>query len=222
MNLAGKVLARLREGGIPGLLERAQDRFEDWRDSRLDRQYGLQTEGLQLPPVASESLGEHLAEARPYSPIQIAVFRDMMSAAGVDPRQYLFVDLGSGKGRALILAAEYGFRRVLGVELVPGLCSTAARNLDTYRRARPGAPPIDIHCGDAATYPMPREDAVLFLYHPFGERVVRKVAANIDASLRAWPRKLVIAYRNPVHSEVFDAVRGLRATAHNRSFAIYR
>jgi hypothetical protein len=132
------------------------------------------------------------------------------------------VDFGSGKGRAMVLGAEWGFKRVIGVELAPALHEAACRNVAAYRRKRPLAPPIELHCGDAVDLPIPQEDAMLFFYNPFGEPVMRKIARRIETSLRARPRKLVVAYRNPVHSEVFDELDCLRLVTRNTSFALYR
>lgn len=226
VNLADRAIARLKTGGVAGLcrsvLGYTAAQYEHWRDASLDRKYGLETDGFHLDLAALGARGEHVGDSTAYSAIQIPVFHAMMRAAGVDPRRHAFVDFGCGKGRALILAAEHGFRQVLGVEFAHALWRLACANVDTYRRLRPGAPPIAVHFGDAVNYPIPREDAVLFFYNPFGERVMRKIAAGIEASLRAAPRSLVIAYRNPVHHAVFGAVRGLRETARNSTFAIYK
>ncbi len=226
VNLAAKALARLRNGGVSALgksvLGYAMSRREQWLDAELDRKYGIETGGEHEDLAALGAKGEHVADATACAPIQIPMFREMMRATGVDPRRHLFVDFGCGKGRALILAAEHGFRRVVGLEFAPPLYRVARDNADKFRRLRPDAPPIAVLFGDAATYPIPHEDAVLFLYHPFGGRVMRKVAASIEASLRAAPRSLVLAYRNPVHCEALDRLPGLRAIVRNRSFAIYK
>lgn len=226
MSLAGKALARFREGGVPALgrslISYTRRRCEDWWDAGFDRKYGVRTTDDDLDLVALGAGGEHLADAHGYEPIQIPIFRAMVRAAGIDSRTHLFVDFGCGKGRALILAAECGFRRVVGVEFAPTLYRKACYNVDSFRRVRPDAPPIAVHLGDAVTYPIPREDAVLYFYNPFEERVFQKVAKNIEASFRVWPRKLVIAYRNPVNSAPFDSLRCVRQVARNRSFAIYR
>src|SRR5207245_5268496 len=51
------------------------------------------------------------------------------------PSQLTFVDFGCGKGRALVLAAEHGFRRVLGIECDAQLFAAAQRNARAYRDA---------------------------------------------------------------------------------------
>jgi len=197
-------------------------RRKQWQDAEIDRKYGVETEGDHTDLAALGAEGEHVADGIGYAPVQVPVFRRLIRATGVDPRRHLFVDFGCGKGRALLLAAEHGFRRVLGVEFAPDLYHVACRNAEKFRRLRPDAPPIEVHFGDAATYPIPAEDAVLFFYHPFNERVMGKVAANIEAALSASPSRLVVAYRNPVHCEALDQLRELHVTVRNRSFVIYK
>jgi SAM-dependent methyltransferase len=226
VNLAGKALARFRSGGVPAvcrsLVGYVGRRYEQWVDTQLDRKYGLQTGGLHEDLAALGMTGPQAVDANGYEAIQIPKFHAMMRAAGVDPRSHVFVDLGCGKGRALILAGEHGFRRVLGVELSAQLYRLACRNVDAYRRQRQAAPPIAVHCGDAGTYPIPAENVLLFLYNPFRERTMHGVAANIQRAVAAAPGRVVVAYGNPVHHEVLAGRSGLRETGRNRSFAIYR
>jgi SAM-dependent methyltransferase len=115
-----------------------------------------------------------------------------------------FVDLGCGKGRALAVARVFPFARILGVEMNPRLVAAARRNAAIIRRAGPGAPPIEIVCGDASAPAPVTGDAVFFLYHPFGEASMTRLCANLAA--RAEPsRRLFVIYENPVHGHVFDA-----------------
>ena len=223
--MAGKALTRLRSGGLRGLARATRNfaagYYQRWLDARFDRKYGIDTLGVNLDLAALGVGAEHLAEANGYEAVQIPMFGAMMRAAGIDPRGYAFVDFGCGKGRALVLAAEWGFRRIIGVELAPALYHAARGNIDAYRRRRPRASPIEVRCGDAAELPIPEGDALLYFYNPFGEGVMRKVAANIGRAYRAAPRNLVIVYRNPVHLRAFDELNWLRLRACNKSFAIY-
>src|SRR5947208_15284999 len=64
-----------------------------------------------------------------YQPTEPAAFHEMlgglqgvMSEHGVTGlSDFTFIDLGSGKGRTLLMASDYPFRRILGVELLAGL-----------------------------------------------------------------------------------------------------
>lgn len=73
----------------------------------------------------------------PYQPTEKALFHEMVDAlahhADLDFAEFTFVDLGSGKGRALLMASDYPFRRIVGVELLPALHQIAELNLAQYR-----------------------------------------------------------------------------------------
>ena len=200
----------------------ATGRYESWLERRMERRLGIDTAGIDHDLAGLGVPVAGLAHAYAYQPIQLRVFARIIRAAAIEPANYVMVDFGSGKARALILGAEYGFKRLIGIELAPALHAAAVRNVHAYRQRRPHAPPIDLHCADAATWPIPEERAFIFLYNPFAEPVVARIARRLEISLRRQPRDAVVAYRNPVHASVFDALTCLEPYGANRSFALYR
>ena len=204
------------------MLQRLRGRYQRWVEARLDRRYGMDTSGIHDDLRALGAGGEHCAFAYGYEGVQPAIFRSMVRAAAVAPREFDCVDFGSGKGRALVLAAECGFRRVIGVELAPQLHAIACRNVAAFRARRPFVPPIELHCGDAVDLPLPEGDLMLFFFNPFGAAVLQKVAGNIARALHESSRRIVIAYRNPLHAEVFDRLALFVPLVRNQSFALYR
>jgi SAM-dependent methyltransferase len=116
-----------------------------------------------------------------------------------------FVDLGCGKGRPLLVASEFPFRDILGVELSPDLAKLAERNAAIIAGRFPERTPIRVAVGDASDFPIPSGDIVLFLYHPFGAELVAKVVQRIEAALRAEHRSIYIVCYNPTAAHCFDA-----------------
>ena len=200
----------------------AAGRYERWLEARMERRLGIDTAGVDYDLAGLGVRAADLAHAYAYQPVQLQVFMRILRAAAIEPALYTMIDFGSGKARALILGAEYGFRRLIGVELAPALHGAAVRNVRAYRQRRPHAPPIELHCGDAAAWPIPEERLFMFLYNPFAEPVVARIARRLEISLRRQPRDAVVAYRNPVHARIFDALACLERIAANRSFALYR
>ena len=70
----------------------------------------------------------------------------------MDKEQLVFVDLGSGKGRTLLLASEYPFRRIVGVELSPKLHRIAKTNVEKFRSEEQRCRTFALHCMDAVRY----------------------------------------------------------------------
>src|SRR6185436_10035090 len=68
------------------------------------------------------------------------------------PTDTVFVDFGSGKGRVLLLAAQFPMKRVVGVEFSPQLCQVARQNIEAFRRSHPRIAPIEVVESDAALY----------------------------------------------------------------------
>jgi SAM-dependent methyltransferase len=121
-----------------------------------------------------------------YAPISLEVWQQVMHGLPMDPRNHWFADLGCGKGRALILAAESGFQRVIGVEFSLDLCRIARRNLAKLNLN------AEILCQSARDYEFPRGSGVVFLYNPFGPSVLEPV-------LKSVPPDCYVVYVNPKH-----------------------
>ena len=202
--------------------EYVSDQYHSWLDGRLDRRYGIDTCGLEYDLVGLGASGEHQAHGHAYEPIQISVFGDIVQALPISPNGYCFIDFGSGKGRALILAAEAGFKRMIGIEFATALHVAAQHNIASYQQTRSDSAPIETHCQDAAKFAIPTCDAVLFFYNPFDDVVMRSVLTRIESSWRAHPRDLIVVYRNPVYVDILDSARFIRKIVAHHAYCIYR
>ncbi|MBC8003672.1 MAG: class I SAM-dependent methyltransferase [Opitutaceae bacterium] len=118
------------------------------------------------------------------------------------PDASVFVDLGSGKGRVLLIAAQYGFRRVVGVDFSEPLCRVARKNLEAFRRSRSITSDVQVVHADVVQYSIQPDETVFFLYDPFSTEVLDKVIGNIRQSLSIHPRKIWVIYNAPRHHDV--------------------
>jgi len=125
-----------------------------------------------------------------------------IASIGIDVRRFVFVDLGSGKGRALLVASAMPFMRVEGVEFSTDLHHSALRNIANY--SGPQKAPITAHQMDAREYDPPKAPCLFYLFNPFGEAVLRPVLGNIIASWQEQPRPIYVVYMNAIHPHVFD------------------
>ena len=165
----------------------------------FDRKFGISTEGeIKLASVHNEEAYWYQATA-PY------VFSAMISClpAGVIS-QSTFIDVGCGKGRALLMAAECGFSEIDGVELSHDLYLAACENAKRYQTDRQSSCRITVENIDACDYRIPNRSCVFFLYNPFGENIMRRFATLVERSLAENPRDLFIVYHNPEWRKVWD------------------
>lgn len=125
-----------------------------------------------------------------------AEFDAAIAALPVSPEGRTFIDLGSGKGRAMLLASRLPFAKIIGVEFARELVEEARRNAANFPVAEQKCSDVESVHGDAVTYELPNADTVLFLYNPFNARIMERVAENTRASLRAHPRDLHVVYMN--------------------------
>jgi len=118
----------------------------------------------------------------------------------------VFIDIGCGKGRVCVVATEYSFSRIIGVEYGAALAAVAERNAQIIRKRFAERTAIEIQVGDETCFTPPPGDApmVIFLYNPFGEMLFEALLAHLERIIRQQARKIFVAYYNPVHFAVFD------------------
>ena len=174
----------------------------------FDRFHGTDTSGV----VTATALPAHeiaRAYAVDYAGSQPSVLR---SALAQLPKlaSYTFLDLGCGKGRPLLVASEFSFREIIGVELSPPLAEVAQRNATIIANRFPTRTSVRIAVGDASNYPLPPGNLVIFLYNPFHAELIANVVAGVEAALASEDRSIYVIYYNPVSGHCFDASPQLR------------
>lgn len=223
--LSLKLVASLRHHGpratIAQLRRFAQRRVRHYREGAVDRRYGTDSGGYAtLAELSIDS--PNVEHGVHFEPVTRTYFDRMLAAAGLDEARYTFVDLGCGKGRALLFAAEHPFARLVGVEFSVELAAAARENVRRYLAATGEADRFEIRHEDAAGYRFPGGPLAIFLYNPFREAVLTEVVANLRAALAAEPREVAVLYRTPDHADVLDALPFLELGAAEKGFRIYR
>jgi SAM-dependent methyltransferase len=165
-------------------------------------------------------VGENASHAIPYIPTTPRTGRHILRNLPVtDVSSYTFIDIGSGKGRMLLLAAELPFRRVIGIEFASDLHALAEQNVKTYRNSKQACFQIEPVHIDATQYEFPLEPLLIYLFYPFDQFVMGPVIQNLNRSLAGHPRDVILVYHNPVLSGVLESASHLRAYAHHTYFA---
>lgn len=138
-----------------------------------------------------------------YQPTRAIPLRKLFNALMI-PKGRIFVDFGCGKGRVLMIASEFGFKELRGIEFSPELCKIARNNCAMYKQKTGVGAKFDIIESDATAYSINDDEDVFFLFQPFDGVILNEVLKNIIASLTEKPRKIFIIYLNPVHGDIIE------------------
>jgi SAM-dependent methyltransferase len=136
------------------------------------------------------------------------IIREGLMSLPIRYQDYTFVDFGCGKGRVLLVASEFPFRKIIGLEFAPQLAEAARKNLKTYRARNRKCFEIEAITADATEYQLAHEPQVLYFYSPFAPPVMDQIAQNIEKSLQESPRDLLVLFSGVLNMR--DSAFGLR------------
>ena len=161
-----------------------------------------------------------------YQPTEPTLFHEMLeSLKQVTPKinlpEFTFIDIGSGKGRALLLASQYPFKRILGIELLPELHRVAKDNISKYKSDSQKCFAIESVCGDAREFIFPPEPTVLYLFNPLPEVGLERLIANLDLSLQRSSRPVYVIYHNPLLEPVVARCTALKKIGGTNQYSLY-
>jgi len=147
---------------------------------------------------------------------------EVFSSLKIDYPSYTFVDFGSGKGRALLVASEFPFAEIVGVELATELHEIAARNITNYRSKTQKCKNVQSVNVDAAEFELPLTPLVLYLFNPFRPPVLIPVLQRLQHSLDAHPRDVTLIYMAPFHGPLIEQETALRCVEESMYHNTYR
>lgn len=111
-------------------------------------------------------------------------------------------------GRAMLLASEFPFRAVVGVELNPTLARIGRRNMSIWRTAGRAKAPMRMLCKNAADFDLPPGPCVVFLFNPFGAPVFRRLLSQWTRTLAGREGQIDILYVNNEQERVLRMQAG--------------
>jgi hypothetical protein len=190
-------------------------------DEAFDRRYGVNTGGVI--PLSNLNLeGESWVFGALYQAVSASVdFGEIFQELAVRCEEFTFIDLGSGKGRAVLLASSLPFKKIVGIELSDELNRIAEDNIrrwpDGARRCRQ----IELVWMDAGGYRFSEGPFVLYMYNPFERPVMERVVANVKTAFQQYPRRIVVVYFTPKHDDLWDGVEFLKRVLVRPGFHVY-
>jgi SAM-dependent methyltransferase len=188
-----------------GQLAKAVKRQVGIRINRLealwfDLKFGTATRGK----ASAAKLGLQSDDYGPstgYQAVNEKHLRTVLEAIPFPPHS-TFVDIGCGKGKALLIAADHEFvSRVVGVELATSLCCDARENVERLRRRGALKKTIDVLEEDAASYRFIRGENIFFVNNPFDWTLMSRLVDNICEAARISGRDVYFLYANPASAE---------------------
>jgi SAM-dependent methyltransferase len=206
----------------------AMDLRADGSESGFDRAHGVDTDGelagwtyLSDLDIASPNW----IEGNDYAAIEPERFNRVLAGLDIPFGEYTFVDFGSGKGRALLLASEFPFKRIVGLEFSPELHRIAQENLHRYRSPTQKCANVESLNVDFVDFALPSEPLLLFFFDPCRLPILKKVLVRIRQSLFAHPRPCTIAYVAPRDevASLFSSADFLKEVSRNAelNFIVY-
>jgi len=184
---------------------------------------GLGSDIYRREPGSLTIRGPNAVDANEYASVHPKWLSRALSSLAIDYSRYVFIDFGSGKGVPVLMASQYPFKRVIGVEFARELHETAQNNLKLWRPAiKSGS--VEFAWADALEFEIPLEPCVLFFYNPFGAVVLCRVLEKVRESMKICPRDVLIVYINPAHVDAILAVVNPEVVARSRRYhyAIFR
>ena len=187
-------------------------------NARFDRQAGVRTNGK----MTVEELGLSPVHSHGYEATPINFFHSVLAKLSTDYKRTVFIDLGCGKGRTLLLASDYPFRSIIGVEISEALSRIAVENVKRYASTRRNLPEISILCRAIEDFEydtIQRSNHVLvYMFNPCGEPVFAAGLQKLSC-LAAQGVRVTIIYLNPTYLEVLATASWLKEICRGETFA---
>jgi SAM-dependent methyltransferase len=177
----------------------------------FDKLHGTDTSGLIPGSVIARGTAAKVEELTAYYGVAPSILHGLLDiwlqrTAPQPIEDTIFLDVGAGKGRAMLLASQFPFLRVEGVELNAELARIASANIVLWQRdaVAEALAPITLYHADATTHPLPLQPTLAFLFHPFELPILRRFLKHVESSLASHPRPFDLLYANAEHDSFLD------------------
>jgi SAM-dependent methyltransferase len=177
----------------------------------FDQRHGTDTSGLIPGSVIVQGTSAKVEELTAYYGVAPSILHGLLDIwlHRTHPQpieRTVFLDIGAGKGRAMLLASQFPFLRVEGVELNPTLATIAQANISLWHNdlAANALAPLALHHADATRHPLPPEPTLAFLFHPFELPILRRFLRHVERSISLNPRPFDLLYANAEHGSLLD------------------
>ena len=195
-------------------------RYELYLGKKFDLKYGIETR-RHIASWDLKIISENKKYAFRYEPIPIREFYSSMKNLQIKFEDYIFIDVGAGKGRALLLASNFPFKELIGIEFSKEIYNIAKNNIDRFKYVNKKSN-FNLRYEDAIAYSFPDENIVLFLYNPFDGKVLYDFIDNIRQHIEITKKDFIIIYHYPMYSNLYDKQSFLELQITTKEYRIYK
>jgi hypothetical protein len=167
----------------------------------FDLEHGTDTSGMVWGEFLESGHKNDLWSTAYYG-VAPSLLTSSIESLGIDCQKFTFVDLGSGKGRGMLLASRFPFRKIVGVEFVAELSTAAAENIAHFSPDWKQCSAIEAINGDATEFQYPPGPLVVYLYNPFLSPVLKRCIKHLNDTLKREPREVHLLYINPAFQHI--------------------
>ncbi|MDF2448123.1 MAG: hypothetical protein K0R26_627 [Bacteroidota bacterium] len=171
-------------------------------EKKYEKKLGINTHSIvNLGELTLD--GNNSEENHHYQGASYYILFSVFTKIPKEARQNPLIDFGCGKGRALFVAEQCGFRNLIGVDIARELINQAEENLKIYSKKNMDSI-LAFYFSDATRFEIPVTSQVFYFFNPFGEAIMEQVVQNILESVKQHSRKIYCIYLNPKHKIVFE------------------
>ena len=200
--------------GLRWRWEKIKNKVYDWRHGMdTHQECFLNTQGV------SEQQAQQGNDV--YRPFWRKEFFDAIESLDINLTDYMFVDIGAGKGKLLLLASHLPFSEIVGIEFAPKLHAVALRNLSRLESQTK----ITSIKADALSWDLPNRPAIYFLYNPFDLATTRSFFSRLDQHAAKTRLSTFMIYANlrgvVERQEAFASARSLVLKTRTPRYLVY-
>lgn len=155
-----------------------------------------------LGELDPENVGPGIEFATHYEATPVEDATRLLDTSPLLPERTTFVDIGSGMGRVVLLAAQRPFRQIVGVEISPALHEIAKDNRNKFPSELLACRDVRLVRADASAFAFPRGDLLVYLYNPFRAEVLEPI---LDRLIATANREVVVLYHTPLEHDAIEA-----------------
>ncbi|HYC29680.1 MAG TPA: class I SAM-dependent methyltransferase [Chitinophagaceae bacterium] len=175
---------------------------EDGFDSRYGTVTSLILSPFELPETISVEQAVTSSRCHPSPVTSVNMALDALPTYGIKYSNSVFIDVGSGLGRNLLLASHYPFKKIIGIERSHYLASVSKDNIAVYHNPGVKCRQIEVLCLNALDFSFPMENMVLYFWWPFTEDIAHQFFSRLQRFMQSCPVSVTLVFLN----YVFEAV----------------